>query len=84
MIKYTAGREGGGLALVGFALTAKNVEELKRGHPIFVMGAEMGLPFDVAISYGETEQEIYADMKKAGAIDPERTVLHDTSRRKRN
>lgn len=79
MIKFKAGARAGHTALVGFGLTAKNVEQLKLGNPIHVMGVELDLPFDVMIFFGETEQAIYAELRKHGLIDPEKTVLHDTS-----
>jgi hypothetical protein len=78
MIKFKAGI-GSGRELVGFGLTEKNVEQMKLGRPIHVMGVEMGIPYDVMIFYGETERAMYEDIKKAGLIDPERTVIHDTS-----
>ena len=77
MIKFkvtgTSGRQ-----LVGLGITALNVEALKHGQPIHIMGTEMGLPFDITIFYGATERKIFDELKKAGLIDPEHTVIHDT------
>jgi hypothetical protein len=83
MIKFRA-TSANGRELVGFGLTEKNVEQLKKGNPVFVMGVEMGLQFDVTIFYGKDEQTIAADMRKAGMIDPEKTVIHDTSKKSRS
>jgi hypothetical protein len=82
MIKFKASRGKDGRELIGFGLTEKNVEALKRGEPIDIFGAEWGAPFDVVIFYGKDEQTMAADMRKAGLIDPEKTVLHDTSTKK--
>jgi len=82
MIKFTAGGKGG-RTLVGLGITEKNVERLKLGHPIHIMGIEMGLPFDITIFYGKDEQTIAADLRRAGLIDPEKTILHDTSQKPR-
>lgn len=77
MIKFKAG--GRGREVVGFGITARNVEMLKAGNPVIVHREEMNLPFDVMIFYGETERDIANELKKHGLIDPEKTVIHDTS-----
>jgi len=82
MIKFKA-TQGNGREVIGFGLTAKNVEQLKLGRPISIWGAEFGIPFDVMIFYGETEQTIADMFRKHGLIDPEKTVIHDTSDKKR-
>jgi hypothetical protein len=68
MIKFKATSEKG-QELLGFGITAKNVERLKKGDPIFICGRDMDLPFDVIILYGETEQEMVRLLRTMGAID---------------
>jgi len=80
MIKFKA--NAGGRELVGFILTEKNVEQLKKGHPIDIKAEEFNIPFDILIAYGKDEQTIARDLRKAGMIDPERTVIHDASEKK--
>jgi len=77
MIKFKAGDPP--KQIVGFGLTEKNVEQIKAGHPIHVMGVELSIPFDVMIFYGKDEREIADMFRQEGLIDPERTVLHDTT-----
>jgi len=84
MIKFKAGNTKTGRELIGFGLTAKNVEQLKAGNPVHVMGVEMGIPIDVMIFYGETEQDMTRMLIKEHLIDPERTVIHDTSNKPRS
>jgi hypothetical protein len=80
MIKFKAASGRRGRELVGFGITEKNVENLKKGNPIFIMAEEMNLPFDVTIFYGKDENTIASDLRKAGYIDPEHTVIHKTPR----
>jgi hypothetical protein len=76
MIKWTGvikGRE-----VVGLGLEHENVGRLQQGLPIYVMGAELGLPFDILIHYGEDAKALAKDIKEG--IGPH-TVIHDTSKR---
>jgi hypothetical protein len=82
MIKFKAASSSG-REILGFGLTEQNIQQLKKGNPVFVMGPEMGLPFDVTIIYGKDEQTMAADLRKAGLIDPEKTVIHDTGKKPR-
>jgi hypothetical protein len=81
MIKFKAAGSSD-REIVGFGLTEKNIEHLKKGNPIFVMGLEMGLPFDVTIFYGKDEQTMAASLCRSGLID-EKTVIHDTGKKVR-
>ena len=81
MIKFKAGRKGG-RDLVGFGLTETNIDELKAGHPIYIMADEMALPFDVTIFYGKNEAEMAKKMMEAGLIG-EDTIIHDSRGKKK-
>jgi len=80
MIKFKA-TQSNGREVLGLGLSAKNVEQLKLGRPISVWGREIDIPFDVMIFYGETEQTMADEFRKHGMIDPEKTVIHDSSQR---
>lgn len=58
-------------------LSFKNLELLKKGHPIKFRLSDLGIPGDhtVLIFAGETEQAM-ADMLKA-QIDPATTIIKD-------
>jgi len=81
MIKFTGqGRDN--RTLLGLGISGKNVEMLKKGNPIFIMGEELELPFDVLLFYGETEQEITELLTKHGFVNDD-TVVTDTTRREK-
>jgi len=80
MIKFTA-RAANGRQIAGFGITEKNVEQLKKGYPIMIWGHDIGVPFDIMIYYGETEQILADQLRDAGMIDPNKTVIHDTSQK---
>lgn len=55
--------------LLGLGLSAKNVEKLREGLPILVKGTELCPELkgvEVAIFFGETEKDMYEDIKKQG------------------
>ena len=77
MIKFTAGNTKTGRPLVGIGITAKNVEQLKLDRPINIWGVELGVPFDILLFYGETEQMLADQLRAAGMVDPEKTIVED-------
>lgn len=75
MVKFTCTDKSGKL-LVGFGITKKNVEELKKGRPIHIDGQAIGMPNqNFFIFYGNDEESIYDEIQKVGSIGPN-TVLH--------
>ena len=46
-----------------FGLTDKNIEALKKGNPVHIFGAEMGIEWDIVIMWGETEEDIVKSLK---------------------
>ena len=69
MIKFLATRPDG-RQLVGLGLSAGNVEKLQAGHPILIKQEAMGLPFDIVILYGETEESMVDGLKSHGMEFP--------------
>lgn len=63
MVKFTGERDG--KHLVGFGLSAGNLEMLREGKPILVDLSEMipGCKMEVLIFYGVTEQAMYQEIK---------------------
>lgn len=69
MIKFRVIGNNG--ALLGFGLSEENIKRLKAGNPIYFDLAELGVDgFQVAIIYGETEEQIKQDMQKSGITLP--------------
>lgn len=62
MIKFTATNEQG-KPIYGFGLSYANLRLLKKGKPILVDLAQMGSEGQVLIFAGETEQEMYDQIK---------------------
>jgi hypothetical protein len=52
---------GGGQPVILLGLEAENVKRLKEGKPILVLGADLGIDFDIYIVYGKTVKEIAAE-----------------------
>lgn len=74
MVKFKS-ETASGKTLLGFGISAGNVERLKKGEPIYFELDEMGIPgVDVTIFYGETEQAMYRELKAAGAFGPETKI----------
>lgn len=69
MIKFKA--EG----MVGFGLSAGNIEKLMQGMPIKVNGKDIGIDHDVVIFYGRTEQDMVQMFKDEGFIT-DKTITH--------
>jgi hypothetical protein len=69
----------GSLVLIG--LEERNLEKLREGKPYHRHGAEVGLPFDIVIFYGKTEDDIVSTMEQLSG--PE-TVTIDTRNAKKN
>lgn len=74
MIKVAAAKEGGG-NLLGFGLSARNVELLKSGKPIVIRAGDLGglITDDIMIFYGETEDLMIKQIDDL--IGPETTIL---------
>lgn len=68
MIKFAAHNKDG-RRLLGFGLSRLNLQNLMRENPIFVFGEELGLAgYEIMIFFGETEEKMLADLKRAGII----------------
>ncbi len=63
MVRFVMGDADGKNRVVVLGLSDGNLELLRRGMPIVVKGAELGLgEFDVCIVWGPTEQKIVDDL----------------------
>jgi hypothetical protein len=58
MIKFTAKSGKDGHQLVGLGITSANLGAMAEGKPLFVKGEEMGLPIDIVVFYGRTEEDL--------------------------
>jgi hypothetical protein len=59
MIKlYAQGRRG--QDMYAFGLSEGNIQRMREGHPIHILGAEWDRPFDIMIFWGETEEKLQA------------------------
>lgn len=74
MIKMTGTINGRETLRLG--LSDGNLKRLREGKPIHIFGAEMGLPLDVIIFWGETEEKLVEMVKPL--IDPETRVRDQT------
>lgn len=54
--------------MIGFGLSAGNIERLMQGQPIKINKEEMNLPHDVIIFYGRTEEEMKRMLVEEGFI----------------
>lgn len=62
MIRFTVDRNG--RPTIGLGLTAENIRRLKAGQPISVAGESVNIPnVDILILYGETENDIFKELK---------------------
>lgn len=64
MIKAILNTNGKKTAL--FGLSDINVEKLKNNEPIFIDGEKLNMNMDVIIMHGQTEGDVYRQLKKAG------------------
>lgn len=71
MIKFKANN------LIGFGLSAKNLEKLKEKKPIKINGKEIGIESDILIFFGETEQTMYDELVEMGLITKETEIRDD-------
>jgi hypothetical protein len=68
MIKASFVSEGKPTVLL-LGLSERNLEILRQGRPILFNGEPFGLPnTEIAIVWGETEQEILADLQAQGLL----------------
>jgi hypothetical protein len=56
--------------LVVLGIDARNVDRLRDGKPIHVVGEPLGVPFDVAVLYGDTLHDVAAEFERAGVPLP--------------
>jgi hypothetical protein len=75
MIKFRAMQENG-RELVGLGLSDNNLDKLRQGMPIAIGKGrnDIGLPFDILIFHGETEQDIVDKLRQEGLVDDSTTV----------
>lgn len=66
MIRMTVTSQDGKSKLLLLGVDRENINRLTAGQPIFVDGAAMGVGFDVAMMFGETLADCYAEMEKCG------------------
>lgn len=68
MIKFVV--TGDGKIVIGLGIVAKNVEYLKKGHPIPVKLSEMGFEsnMEILLFYGEDETALFKMLEGAGLI----------------
>lgn len=64
MIKFTGTGPKGRMLFLG--LSDKNLQLLREGRPIKVIGAEVGVDHDVVIFHGRTEQEMVDSLQRNG------------------
>lgn len=72
MIKLRGKRGDREFLLLG--LSAGNVAKLRDGKPVEILKEELGIGFDIAIMYGETEQAIVAELQSLGLELPDPTT----------
>ncbi len=65
--------EGKDIILLG--ISRENILRLKEGKPIHVKGDELGVSQDIFIMYGDTEMEIYNELKPM--MGAETRVIND-------
>lgn len=71
MIKARMERTSG-VPLVVLGITPDNIRELKNGRPIYVNGTEVGIPSDLAVMFGPTNEAIADEIRQAaGGMKPE-------------
>lgn len=70
MIKFVGEDDNTGRKIFGFGLSALNIQLLREGLPISINGEEMGLPGEVLIFYGRTEEIMFRELKKVGLVHP--------------
>ena len=75
MIKFVCTQKNG-RKIVGFGLSKGNVDKLKAGQPIYVLGEPLGFPEDFTIIYGETEDDMANELRSKFKI------VHDEDYRK--
>lgn len=62
ILAHTTSRDGFPLLLIG--LTSKNIEELKKGRPVFKGPEDTRLPMAFTIVWGENEDAILSDLRQ--------------------
>jgi hypothetical protein len=77
MIRMTIINPRTGKRLLLLGLDRENVNRLTDGKPILVEGEPMNLPFDVSVVFGETLEEIRAELEKGGLRFPHKVPIND-------
>lgn len=71
MMKYRL-EQATGRPLLVIGLEAGNIDRLKRGQPIMFPSEQLEVPgFDIAIHYGDTKEDMVADLERHGVIVPQ-------------
>lgn len=71
MMKYRLDPPTGRPLLV-IGLEAGNIERLKRGQPIMFPAEQLAMEgFDIAIQYGDTKEDMVAEMERHGLMVPQ-------------
>jgi hypothetical protein len=77
MIKAKA-KSPEGKEILLFGLSEENITRLRMQQPIIVIGEEMGVPnFDIIIMWGQTEDDIIAELSAANMVSSETKVNDD-------
>ena len=71
MIKATGGQGDNKVVILG--LSEENCRRMRQDKPIHVFGAEIGIPFDIVIFWGETEAHLAQQMQPFVRKD---TIVH--------
>jgi len=77
MIRMTLINPNTGKKLLLLGLDRENINRLTAGKPIMVEGAGMGLAFDVSVCFGETLDDVRAELEKSGLRFPPKEALND-------
>lgn len=77
MIRLTITNPTSGKKLLLLGVDRENINRLTAGQPIFVEGGPMGLPFDVSVAFGETLDDVRAELEKGGLRFPPKEPPND-------
>lgn len=65
MIKATGRNKDGSQRFVILGLSEANLSKLREGKPIHIFGAELGIPHDIIVFWGQTEEAMARELEKA-------------------
>ena len=75
MIKFTGSDDSGSNKTLFLGLTDRNLELLRAGRPVKIMGAEVGVSHTIMIFHGADEQSII-DMLQRNGVDLSNVPVH--------